>query len=72
VRETRDPRIDPIPGDVLHKHGKMWITKRRVEQLFMGLTEKVLVSDRGMIPEWISIDGFRRWAKGAEVVRRGK
>ncbi len=69
---TRDPRVDPQPGDVLQKftarHGgesrsyiersvtQRWNTPGYEDRIFFGVEGSVL------LPVW------RKWAKGAKVI----
>jgi len=55
----RDPRVDPMPGDVLRK----WDQRFTVESNCMGLVRTVFPR------EWVQgILDFRRWANDAEVL----
>lgn len=62
----RDPRIDPMPGDCLHKKG----STRWVKQGNLGLTFR---SSGRYTTHWpLDLAAWRKWARGAEVLRRAE
>lgn len=60
----RDPRVNPIQGDVLENRGvtrtALEVTHRSVQSLF--------TSPRWRHTEWAPIETWRKWAKGATVI----
>jgi hypothetical protein len=70
---TRDPRIDPKPGDVLRKSASTVtidrISAHGVTYTFDGLPSEMPPMtrwDRPFLPEW------RKWAATAEVISRAE
>lgn len=68
----RDPRVDPLPGDVLRK-GQSTVTVCMVEDQGFGFSFKGQAKDMPPMPTWDKPwrGPWRRWAKGAEVIERG-
>jgi hypothetical protein len=73
----RDPRIDPQPGDVL-MIGPQWQCERY--EIIGQSSEKIgygrfLLTVRyrmGESEHTAAIEDFRKWARNAEVVKRGE
>lgn len=69
----RDPRVDPKPGDVLHKMTDpvmLLITERQVLPVPGGLSHEWVyyrVND-GRATRSTSLNKWRKWAKSAEVI----
>ena len=74
----RDPRVDPMPGDVLTKNGK----EREVDEVYtvkregiarnaMKYLRVIYVGAEACSPE-ITLRAWRKWAANAEVVQAGK
>ena len=74
---TRDPRVDPRPGDVLSKkyQGRLLEVRERIErevdEVFdtrTGNRRVVYFGDHGCSPD-ISINSWRKWAATARIVK---
>ena len=64
----RDPKIDPQPGDHLHKQGKRFWFDRWVKKLE---DPDVIYCDQYGQQCVCGLSAWRRWAKTAEVIKRG-
>jgi hypothetical protein len=64
----RDPRVDPIEGDVLRKGA----IEREVDEIYLRGTSRrvVYVGTHCCAPD-VGIGSWRKWAKSATVVARG-
>lgn len=79
----RDPRIDPIPGDVLEKkyQGRLFEARgymeREVDEVYDDCVTQSCPRNRRVVyvgpdvcsPD-ISINAWRKWAKGAKVTKQ--
>lgn len=80
VTTGRDPRIDPVEGDVVTqpttRPGCGWSTRaRRVLPHGFHETEVIYQATPrplGIDTRWCSLRAWRRWAKGGQVVCRGE
>lgn len=60
--EIRDPRINPIPGDVLHKWDRNFLVTRH--EMGCVFTEPSLSAHQ----KWTGLLFYREWAAHSEVV----
>lgn len=71
IAVTRDPRIEPIPGDAicrLFKRAKGGSIIREVERAHGGFVG--FYYDNGYVEKWriVSLRKWQRWAKSAEIL----
>lgn len=70
----RDPRTDPKPGDVLHKGG--WEREvtgiGNIRGYQIRYVRRYLKTGRSEDRHCDTHEGWWRWSKGAEIVRRGE
>lgn len=69
---TRDPRVDPLPGDEIYRPFKSasdGLILRLAERTHGGFV--LFVRDNGHYRkrQWVSMEDWRKWAKKAEVIR---
>ena len=69
---ARDPRVDPVPGDVISQAVGSVLLFRRVRKINSKIRGVSWWSDnpRKICAEW-TIYGWRRWAADATVVEVG-
>ena len=74
--EGRDPRVDPLAGDVVEQLAQPLIRRRGAARRVLS-TDLALVCVQatprpmGTVSHWCSLKAWRRWAKGGRVVCRG-
>lgn len=79
VVAVRDPRVDPMPGDVLKKSWPLPLTGKttgvtiRVSDRWGGQRQllRVVAVEGWIFREIVSLVDFQGWAEDAEVIRRG-
>lgn len=75
VVPPRDPRVDPRAGDVVERHTPTGqATKRRVVELHgsgTSLYVSWIAGDFAGPDVALTMRGWRRWARGATVIKRG-
>lgn len=62
---SRDPRLDPKPGDILKRWGIHLVLENQQGCVF---TQPSLSAHK----EWVGILFFREWATNAEVIHRAE